>query len=206
MIDAPFRRLLPRFTRRLIAVYTRVGLTPNHITIAGFALAVGAAVCVACGQYALAVAVWWLSRLADGTDGIYARETGRVTDLGGFLDIVLDMAGYGAMVLGFAVSRPDLAMLWHAILFLYILCITGALALGGIERTKGLGAVDNRTLRLAAGLAEGGETGIAYSLFLLFPAYLGPLACLWIAILALTVITRILLAYKMLNSGATDAR
>ena len=201
MIDTPFRAVLPRFTQPLVAWYGRLGLTPNHVTFIGFGLAVLAAILVGLGAGVFAAAVWWLSRLADGTDGIYARETGRVSDFGGYLDIVLDMAGYSVMIAGFAVSRPDMIAAWVLILILYVLCITSALSLGNLEARAGVGAPDNRTLRLAAGLAEGGETGVAYTLFLFFPDALGTLSTVWILILAWTVVARSLLAKRILQFG-----
>ena len=53
-------------------------------------------------------------------------------------------------------------------LFCYVLCISGALGLGGFENKRGLEDSSGRGLRLATGLAEGGETGIAYSMFYCF--------------------------------------
>lgn len=199
MIDNAFRSLLPGRVDRVLALYERLGLTPNHVTCIGFGLACAAAGLVAAGLPLLALAVWWLGRLADGTDGIYARATGRATRFGAYLDIVLDMAAYGAMVLGFAVARPDLAWAWIPILFLYVLCITSALALGAEEATAGVPARDERGLRLGAGLAEGGETGLAYTAMLLWPDWLPQIAAGWIVVLATTVVARSVLAARTLQ-------
>lgn len=197
MLDGPFRAVLPRFTTTLIRLYGQLQLTPNHVTISGLVCAVSAAGLTAVGLPWGAIAVWWLGRIFDGTDGIYARESGQVTPFGGYLDVVVDMAAYGVMVIGFAVWQPQLSMVWLGMMFMYVLCITSALAWGGIEREHGLDAsTDNRTLRLAAGLAEGGETGIAYTLFLMFPAYLPALTGLWLGVLFMTVLTRSFLARR----------
>ena len=184
MIDNAFRALVPRFADPLLRSYARLGLSPDHVTWLGFAIALGASLAVAGGRPGLAFVLWWLSRIADGTDGVYARATGRATAFGAYLDIVLDMAAYGAMVLGFAWAWPEHAPQWGAMLFLYVLCITSALALGMQEAERALPPRDDRGLRLGAGLAEGGETGIAYSVFLLWPAALPVTSWLWVAILA----------------------
>lgn len=199
MIDNAFRGLLPGRMDSVLALYARFGLTPNHVTALGFALALAAAGAVAVGAPLSAVALWWLGRLADGTDGLYARATGRATRFGAYLDILLDMAAYGAMVLGFAVAHPELAWAWQAMLFLYVLCITSALALGAEEADAGLDARDDRGLRLGAGLAEGGETGLAYTAMLLCPAWLPELASAWVVILAITVVARTALAARTLR-------
>lgn len=198
MIDNAFRRLLPDRVGPLLALYRRFGLTPNHVTVIGFLVALLAASAVAAGAPWLAVCLWWLGRIADGTDGIYARSLGQASAFGAYLDIVLDMAAYGAMVLGLAFAHPELDWAWSTMLFLYILCITSALALGAEEAVVGVEARDERGLRLGVGLAEGGETGIAYTLMLLFPAWLGSLAVIWIAILTTTVIARTVLAARKL--------
>ena len=199
MIDNAFRRHLPRFVTPLLALYRRLGMTPNHVTVLGFGLALAASALVATGVFVGAFFLWWVSRLADGTDGIYARDSGQVSDFGGYLDILLDMAAYGAMVLGFAIAHPSLAPQWMAMLFFYILCIASALALGMQEAKRSLPPRDDRGLRLGAGLAEGGETGIAYSLFLLFPGWLSWTASLWVLILLTTVVARTVLARRILR-------
>ena len=197
MIDGPFRSVLPRYVRPLLRLYERRGVTPNQITAAGFGVAVVAALLVVTGWHALACGVWWLSRLLDGTDGIYARESGKVSDFGGYLDIVCDMGSYGVMVLGCAVYWPEWTVEWGVVLLLYTLCITSALALGALEAKSGGGGADNRTLRLGAGLAEGGETGLAYTLFLLWHAATPVLLGVWIIVLAWTIVARSVLAYRL---------
>lgn len=199
MIDQPFRNMLPQFTGPLIRVYQQFGLTPNHITLGALGLALIATLCTAAGWTWLALFFWWVGRLFDGTDGIYARATQQATPFGAFLDIVCDMASYSMMLFGFGVLYPEIGSHWQIMMFLYVLCITGALSLGAIEREQHLASGDNRGIRLAAGLAEGGETGIAYTLFLLFPAQINWLAKLWILVLLTTVVARAVLAKRILS-------
>jgi phosphatidylglycerophosphate synthase len=198
MIDNVVREQLPRFAGPLLALYTRLGWTPNHVSVLGLVIALAASGSVALGHGWVALGLWWVSRLADGTDGLFARHSGQQSDFGAYLDIVLDMASYGAMVLGFAVAAPDFYVQWMAMLFLYILCITSALALGAEETRLGLAPRDDRGLRLGAGLAEGGETGIAYSVFLLFPEQMAVTTTLWVIVLATTVVARTALAMRSL--------
>ena len=190
---------MPRFAGPLLALYTRFGWTPNHVSALGFGIALAASFAVAMGHEWVALTLWWVSRVADGTDGVFARTTGQESDFGAYLDIVLDMAAYGAMVLGFAVAWPAFQTEWMLMLFLYVLCIASALALGMQEAKRALPARDDRGLRLGAGLAEGGETGIAYSLFLLFPSQLALTTPLWVAILMITVVARSVLAHRLLS-------
>lgn len=203
MIDNAFRAVLPRFVGPLLALYGRLGWTPNHVTVLGFVIALFASAAVAFHFWWLAFVLWWFSRLADGTDGLYARASGQESDFGAYFDIVLDMAAYAAMVLGFAIAAPELQGHWMAMLFLYILCIATALSLGMLEAKRAIAPRDNRGLRMGAGLAEGGETGIAYSIFLLFPGTLGISTTIWVGILILTVVARSVLAYRTLRPDAS---
>ena len=202
MIDNVFRNHLPRFAGPLLSFYTRLGWTPNHVSVLGLAIALLASAAVAFDFWWVAFVLWWVSRLADGTDGIFARATGQESDFGAYLDVVLDMVAYGAMVLGFAVAAPAVQPQWMAMLFLYILCIASALALGAQEAKRALAPRDDRGLRLGAGLAEGGETGIAYSVFLIFPNHLSITTTVWVVILAVTVLARTALAWRRLEPVA----
>jgi phosphatidylglycerophosphate synthase len=202
MIDNAFRGLLPRFVGPLLTLYRRLGLTPNQLSFLGLAISLVAAAAVAMGWSMTALVVWWLGRLLDGTDGIHARATGQASSFGAYLDIVLDMASYGVMVIGFSIAHPEFYAQWISMLFLYILCITSALALGVQEEHLGLGRRDDRGLRLGAGLAEGGETGIAYSVFLLLPDWLWLSTAIWILALVITVVARSLLARRLSPSAA----
>jgi phosphatidylglycerophosphate synthase len=206
MIDNHFRALLPRFAGPLLQIYTRLGWTPNQISVFGFSIALGAAFAVALGHWWVALLLWWVSRLCDGTDGLYARQSGQATDFGAYLDIVLDMAAYGAMVLGFAWAVPEQGLQWMLMLFFYVLCIASALALGAEEQKRKLAPRDDRGLRLGAGLAEGGETGIAYSVFLLFPGALAITTTIWVVILAVTVVARSWLAARILADPEPGSR
>ncbi len=199
MIDNSFRRVLPRFVGPLLRLYALCGLSPNAVSVLALGLAGVSAFCILQDWPLLAVGSWWLGRLFDGTDGIYARQTGRATSFGAYLDIVLDMASYSLVVLALDGVHPELHASWMWILFLYVLCIAGALALGAEESRGQLPPRDDRGLRLGAGLAEGGETGIAYTLFLLFPAWLEGLTAVWIAVLVTTVVARTVLARRVLG-------
>jgi len=198
VIDNPFRERLPRYAGPLLRAYDRLGLSPNAVSLLGFAWAAFSAVLILVDWPLAAIAAWWLGRLFDGTDGIHARQTGRSSAFGAYLDIVLDMAAYSLVILALAQVHPALLERWLWILFLYVLCIASALALGMQEMAGELEPRDDRGLRLGAGLAEGGETGIAYTLFLLFPGQLDWLTGIWIAVLAVTVLARTLLAHRIL--------
>lgn len=199
MIDNSFRALLPRYVNPLIRGLASLGLTPNQITCIGLIIALAAAYFLTQGEYILALCIWWISRLLDALDGIYARTYDQTSDFGAFLDIQFDMLAYSAMVVAFYIQFPEFSLQWVLILLCYVLCIAGALGLGSFENKHGIDDTSERGLRIAVGLAEGGETGIFYSVFLLFPDYISVTSWLWISVLVVTIIARILLANSELG-------
>ena len=205
-MDQHFRQMLPKFVTPILKIYKKLNLTPNHVTILGLGTALVASAAIASKLFIIGITLWWISRLFDGTDGIYARQEKMTSHFGAYLDFVTDMAAYGAMVIGFKIAMPEFDFLWTLILFLYILCSVSALVFGNMEASLGIDQKDNRGLRLGAGLAEAGETGIAYTVFAIFNQAMLPWICLWVFILSFTVASRTFLAYKLqMKHQATES-
>lgn len=170
MLDAVLRRVidppLDAAGRRLAGG----GVTANAVTIIGFAVGVAAVPALAVGRYDLALAAILLNRLADGLDGAVARASGP-TDLGGYLDIVLDFLFYSGVVFGVALGRPDEAV-WAAFL-IFSFVGTGAsfLAYAIIAAKRGVTSErrGRKTIFYLGGLAEGTETIAALVLICLTP-------------------------------------
>lgn len=182
--------------RRCVAA----GITPDAISRSGLVAGLAAAVAVAYDHRLLAAALWLLNRLADGLDGLAARETGRADALGGFWDITFDMTAYSAMVVGFAVAHPEHHLLWLLVLTGYILAITTTLALSAAaDRLSRTVAPGNRTFQFTRGLAESGETTIVYLAWLAWPASVAPIGWIWCGLLAASAVQRAWFASRMLG-------
>lgn len=201
MIDNRFRAVLPPMVDFLLRAFRKWKLTPNHITWCGFILAIVAAYLVFRGHFVFAILIWWLSRLLDACDGIYARKFGLCSKFGAYIDIQLDMAAYSLMVFAFYAQFPLFAWQWFLMIFCYVLCVTGALSLGAFALEQGDRDDSGRGLQLAAGLAEGGETGIMYTIFLLWPQWLSVTTWIWIFILTVTIVARFILAKRILRES-----
>jgi len=165
------------------------GIGANAVSLAGLAVGLAAVPLLAFGHYGAALPAILLNRLLDGLDGAVARHS-RPTALGGYLDIVCDMAFYAAIPMGFALARPDNAV-WAALLLASFVC-TCASFLGRAVLAAGRGERDpgtrgRKSFFHAAGLIEGTETIMAFVLFCLlpdiFPWLAGVVAalCFWTA-------------------------
>jgi len=80
----------------------RIGLSANALTIIGCLLTIAVGVVIATGR--LRLGGWGLILAAglDGMDGTLARQTGKPTKFGAFLDSVLDRVSESAVLLGLA--------------------------------------------------------------------------------------------------------
>lgn len=198
MLDGTVRRLIDPALDRLAARLAALGIGADAVTLAGFALGMACAGAIWAGLDWLALALLGASRLCDGLDGAVARAS-RITDRGGYLDIVLDFAFYGAIPAAFALRDPGANALPAAILLLsfYVngasfLAFAAVAAKRGLEsRIRGL-----KSIYFTAGLAEGTETILAFALMILVPAWFGPIAYFFAGLTLMSALSRIALAWS----------
>jgi phosphatidylglycerophosphate synthase len=82
--------------------FGRLGLTPNHLTLIGFGIAVVAAWAAASQAWLAAGILVIVGGVFDLFDGALARATGRANRLGAFYDSVFDRWGEGVVYVGIA--------------------------------------------------------------------------------------------------------
>lgn len=201
MLDGVARRLIGPALDRAGGWLAARGATADTITIAGFAVGLAAAAAIAFEHYAVGLVLLLASRLADGLDGAVARHTQK-TDRGGFLDITLDFAFYGAIPLAFALARPAENALAAATL-LFSFYVNGAsflaYAIMAEKRALTTEARGAKSLYFTTGLAEASETILAFCAFCLFPAAFAPIAYVFAAATLVTAMSRIALAVRTLR-------
>ena len=172
------------------------GISANQVTLAGFVVGLTAAVAIAMGWFLLGLALFLANRLADGLDGAIARLNGP-TDLGGYLDIVLDFAIYGAIPLAFILAEPAANGLAGAIL-LVSFYVNGAsfLAYASVAARRGMSSTARgvKSIYFTTGLAEGSETVLFFVAFCLMPHWFAPLALVFAALCFWTAFWRIMAA------------
>jgi phosphatidylglycerophosphate synthase len=94
----------------------RLGVTPNVITLIGFAIAVAAAYFAATHVWLYAGLLVIIGAAFDLFDGAVARATGRTSRLGAFLDSTFDRAGEAAVYVGLiaGLANPPVPADFHA--------------------------------------------------------------------------------------------
>ena len=105
MLDRHLHPRLKPVLNAAAALLDRPAISPDGLTLFGFAIGVLALPFLALGWYPAALAAIVLNRLLDGLDGALARRRG-LTDAGGFLDISLDFLFYALVPFGFILADP----------------------------------------------------------------------------------------------------
>ncbi|MDK1377776.1 MULTISPECIES: CDP-alcohol phosphatidyltransferase family protein [unclassified Sinorhizobium] len=196
MLDGAVRRRLDPLLDRLGVALVRRGVRADTITIFGLGLGLAAAGLIAYRFYLAGAVMILLSRLCDGLDGAVARASRR-TDFGGFLDIVLDFAFYGAIPLAFIVADPARNGLAGAFL-LFSFYVNGssflAYAIMAEKRAMTTSVRGAKSLYFTTGLAEATETIVVFVAFCLLPGWFPPIAAVFAVVCLYTAVSRIVLA------------
>ena len=195
-IDPP----LDRLGARLAAA----GVRADAVTLTGFALGLTAIPLVAVGWTWAALGALVINRLADGLDGAVARHD-RLTDLGGYLDIVCDFLIYAGIPVGFALLDPQANALAAAVL-LFSFMGTGSsfltYAIIAAKRGETTEIRGKKSLYYLGGLTEGTETFAFLAAICVFPQAFVPLAYLFAAACWVTTVSRMLAAVRAFGESA----
>ena len=204
MFDIAVRRRIDPWLDRAGGALARRGVSANGVTIASFVLGAAAAGTIAVGHPWLALVPLLLSRLGDGLDGAVARAAPKGggttgTDLGGYLDVVLDFGFYALVPLGFVLLDPAANAVAGATL-LAAFYFNGAsfLAYALMAEKRGLpeGATGSKAFLYTIGLMEGTETIVLFAAMCVLPELFAALAFAAAALTLVTTAARLALAWR----------
>jgi CDP-diacylglycerol--glycerol-3-phosphate 3-phosphatidyltransferase len=146
--------------RPLVRALAAQGLSPNDVTIGGVAISLAGAIALVVLGPLPGLVLLGLGAAADSLDGQLARETGRVSVFGGFLDSTLDRVSDAAPLVGAvlaAVVDRDLSLAFVALIAMvagFLVPYTRAKAESlGRTATVGFAPREARTLLLLLGIA-----------------------------------------------------
>ncbi len=181
MFDGTFRKPVDKAVKPIGAFLRKTKLTPDHLTIIGLLVGVGAAVAIGFGRLWLGLALVILAGLPDLLDGALAKASGTSSQRGAFFDSTVDRVT-DALLLGgigwhFALTEdPRLVLLPFA--------VASVSSLISYERAK----AESLGIDAKGGLMERAERIIAICIGLAFNVLLIPI--LWV-MLVLTTITAV---------------
>ena len=163
-----------------------------------------AALAVALGYPRISLALWLINRFLDGLDGELARMCELESDLGGYFDIMADLAVYTLIPLGLAfyVGTPAAWLALAVMLAVFYVNAGSWMYLAALLEKRRQGALargEVTSITMPAGLIEGAETIVFYCLFLLLPQFIVPLFVLLASLVVLTTLQRLVWAYRYLR-------
>lgn len=200
MLDRAARRLVDPFLESLAERAASLRLTADQVTIAGFGFGLAAIAAIAVEAYALGLLLLLANRLADGVDGCLARKFGP-TDLGAYLDIVLDFIIYSGAAFAFALAQPDHALAAAFLIFSFMGTGSSFLAFAIFAAKRKLAAEipTAKGFYYLGGVTEGTETILFFVFICLLPQYFAAAAYVFGLLCWLTTIGRIGAAVQRLR-------
>jgi phosphatidylglycerophosphate synthase len=203
MFDAKLRRYIDPSLNRIARDVAQAGISADYVTLAGAFAGLWGAAAIAISLPLVGLALFLAGRVLDGLDGAVARQT-KPTNLGAYLDIVLDFVVYAAIPLGFAIYNPSQNAVAAAVLLASFL-LNGAAFLGFALMAEKLHletqAQGHKSLYYLGGLAEGGETIVCFTLMCLLPGWFAVIALGFAALCTVSGAARIVLAWRLLDGS-----
>jgi CDP-diacylglycerol--glycerol-3-phosphate 3-phosphatidyltransferase len=180
-------------------------LTPNTISLTGFALNLAAAGLIVGRLFFLAGIAFIVGSIMDTLDGRYSRMSGKGTQFGAFLDSTLDRLEEGIVLTAIGAyfasegNQPAVAAVVAAVLFSLMVSYTRARAEAlGVQCKVGLATRPVRVVILSIGIlfARGASLG-NFSL-------LAPAVYVLAGLTVITTIQRIVHVHGELSKAATE--
>jgi phosphatidylglycerophosphate synthase len=193
MLDAIIRKRIDAPLAVIARQAMKWRISAQTATVLGFVLGLAAAGLVVAQLYPAAAVMLLASRFCDGLDGAIARQT-RLTDVGGFLDIVLDFIVYAAVVFAFALADPAANALAAAFLTTSFMGPAATFLAYAVFAAKHGITTDirgSKSLYYLGGLTEGTETILCLTLMCVFPTWFPAIAVVYAIMCWITAGTRI---------------
>ena len=163
MLAKHVRPLLSSGVNAIVRWLQHVGVTPNMVSFAGFALTIGAAALLATGNLRIGGGLLWVAAMFDMVDGTLARASENESKFGAFLDSTLDRYSESITFLGLVVyyanagdAQTHLLLIFLTLIGSWAVSYTRARAEGlDIECKVGILQRPERLVLLIAGLILG---------------------------------------------------
>lgn len=151
--------------------------TPTQISVMGKMFVMMSVYFLLTQQYGLALIFWIINRIFDGMDGLVARQYGKQSDVGGYIDIICDFLAYASIPIAWVFGNPSPAN-WAALAILqgtFYINSASWMYLSAILEKRNMGAAargETTSVSIPGGIVGGFLTIVYYCLFMLLPQYI----------------------------------
>ncbi len=189
MFDGHLRSSVDKAVKPLGDGLRRTRMTPDHLTIAGMVIAIGASIAIGAGYLPLGLLLVILAALPDLLDGALAKASNTSSQRGAFFDSVVDRVTDALLFGGVAWYFTNEHSPKTALLPLAVSAVSSVIS---YERAK----AESLGLSAKGGLMERAERIILLCLGLLFPVLLLPIMWIMLALTAVTAVQRFVKVWK----------
>ncbi len=193
MIDKELNTFLKPILRRIALIFIDYGFKSNQVTLFGLIIGLLSFIFLINKFFHLALIFFLFNRFLDGIDGAIARET-KISDLGGFYDIVSDYIIYSIIPLGFILIYEQNSFYFAFLLSSFVASCSSFLASAWIiEKTKKIKiSQKNKSFFYIGGITEGFETIIFFSSMIVFHEFAHLIALIFGILCWLTFVIRVI--------------
>lgn len=198
MFDGSFRKPIERAIRPVGQALRKTGLTPDHLTIVGLLIGVGAAVAIGSGRLRLGLVLVIFAALPDLLDGALAKASDSASQRGAYFDSTVDRVTDALLLGGVAYflagqDPPELSVLPFAVM--------AASSLISYQRAK----AESLGLDAKGGLMERAERVVLLCLGLVWDRLLVPVMWVMLALTVLTAIQRFVKVWRQAQVAPVTA-
>jgi CDP-diacylglycerol--glycerol-3-phosphate 3-phosphatidyltransferase len=189
MFDGKFRTPVDKAVKPMGNALRRTGLTPDHLTVLGLLVGVGAAVAIGSGNLLLGMFLVILAALPDLLDGALAKASDSSSQRGAFFDSTVDRVTDFLLLGGIAWYFMSTESAHMAMLPFAVAAVSSIIS---YERAK----AESLGIDAKGGLMERAERIIAICVGLLVPVLLIPILWIMLVLVSITAVQRFIKVWK----------
>ena len=198
MIDQYFVKIIKPFLEMAASPFYKFGINANYISLFGLSMSFLSFYLILKDLNITALFVFLLGRILDGVDGIIANKT-RITEFGGFIDIVFDLISYSLVPLAFILKDNSNAIFGSILLATFFGTSSTFFGIAIFENNKFIKRNPEKSFFYVGGVMGGAITIFFLSLMFIFPEKFNLIALIFSVLCILGTIERIFYAYMILD-------
>ena len=199
MIDQYFVKIIKPFLEMVASPFYKFGINANYISLFGLSMSFLSFYLILKDLNITALFVFLLGRILDGVDGIIANKT-RITEFGGFIDIVFDLISYSLVPLAFILKDNSNAIFGSILLTTFFGTSSTFFGIAIFENNKFIKRNPEKSFFHVGGFMGGSITIFFLSLMFIFTEKFNLIALIFSVLCILGTIERIFYAYIILDS------
>ena len=198
MIDQYFVKIIKPFLEMAASPFYKFGINANYISLFGLSMSFLSFYLILKDLNITALFVFLLGRILDGVDGIIANKT-RITEFGGFIDIVFDLISYSLVPLAFILKDNSNAIFGSILLTTFFGTSSTFFGIAIFENNKFIKRNPEKSFFHVGGFMGGSITIFFLSLMFIFTEKFNLIALIFSVLCILGTIERIFYAYMILD-------